>query len=533
LLSDDRSVFQVTVTNAKGSVASSSASLSVHPPLDVPTYHYDNSRTGQNTLETFLTPINVNVSSFGRIGYLPVDGKVDAQPLFLHDMNIASLGTRNVLYVATEHDSVYAFDAQSGAVLWQKSVLGPNETPSDDRGCPDAHTPEIGITSTPVIDRSRGPNGVLYLIAMSRDISGNYFQRLHALDISTGNELFGGPTAIQASFPGVGDNATGGNVAFDPKQYFDRAALLLVNGVIYTTWASHCDAHPYTSWIIGYSAATLTQASVLNLTPNGSMGAIWMSGGGPAADTAGNIYLMNGNGTFDDTLDVNGFPSHGDFGNCFLKLSTTNGLAVADYFTTYDTDFDSDSDIDFGAGGVLVLPDLTDASGKVLHLALGGGKSGAFYVLNRDAMGRFNPSRNETYQLIPFTTPLFSTPTYFSNTVYVGAVHGPIRAFTISGARLSDTSASQTAISFPYPGATTTISANGTKDAILWAVENGDPAVLRAYKARNLSNELYNSNQALSRDQFGPGNKFITPTVANGKVYVGTTDGVAIFGLLH
>ncbi len=496
---------------------------------DVVTYHNDNTRTGQNLTETVLTPSNVNSSSFGKLANFVVDGKADAQPLSLTNMSVSG-ATRNVLYVATEHDSVYAFDADSGMILWQMSMLGSGETTSDDHGCGQV-TPEIGITSTPVIDKS---SGTLYVVAMSKTGSGAYVQRLHALDVTSGAEKFGGPVTIQASFPGTGDNSSGGNVIFDPGQYEERAGLLMMNGMIYTTWTSHCDARPYTGWVMAYNASTLAQTSVLNLTPNGSEGAIWMAGTAPAADSAGNIYLLAGNGTFDTTLNASGFPSSGDYGNSFLKISTTAGLAVADYFATFDTVAQSNADNDLGSGGVLLLPDLMDGSGMTRHLALGAGKDGNIYVVDRDNMGKFNPSTNSNYQEISGALGggVFSKAAYFNNTVYYGAVGDVIKAFSISAARLSATPAGQTGNSFGYPGSTPSISANGSSNGIVWAVENANPAVLHAYDASNLSNELYNSNQAGSRDQFGTGNKFITPMVVNGKVYVGTTNSVGVFGLL-
>jgi hypothetical protein len=502
--------------------------------LDVTTYHNDQARTSQNLNEGTLTPSNVNATSFGKMGFLPVDGKVDAQPLYLSKLNIPGKGTHNVLYVATEHDSVYAFDADNGTTLWKVSLLGANETTSDARNCSQV-IPEIGITATPVIDRSRGPNGVIYVVAMSKNRTGTYFQRLHALDVTTGAEVLGGPTNIQASFPGTGDNSSGGNVIFDPKQYAERAGLLLLNGILYTSWTSHCDIRPYTGWIIGFDASSLSRKSVLNLTPNGNEGSIWMSGAAPAADSAGNIYFLDANGTFDTTVNASGFPLHANFGNSFLKLSTSAGLAVADYFAAFDTIQQSSVDGDFGSGGAMLLPDVSDSSGHVGHLAVGAGKDAKIYVVNRDSMGKFNPSTNNIYQEIQgaLSGPVFSAPAYFNNSVYYGAVGDSIKAFSISNARLSSTPSMQTSNRFPYPGASPAISANGSSNAVLWAAENGGTAILHAYDANNLSRELYNSNQSGSRDQFGAGNKFITPTVVNGKVYVGTTSGVGVFGLLH
>jgi hypothetical protein len=537
-ISDSGAKFRVLVSNSAGSATSNEAVLTVNNPppnvstADVVMYHNDIARTGQNLNETILTPANVNSTTFGKIRSLPVDGKVDAQPLYLSSQQNIAGGTHNVLYVATEHDSVYAFDADSGTQLWKVSLLGSGETTSDTRGC-DQVVPEIGITSTPVIDRSAGPHGVIYVVAMSKSGS-TYFQRLHALDVTTGAEVFGGPQNIQASFTGTGDNSSNGKVIFDPAQYKERTALLLLNGVLYTTWASHCDIRPYTGWIMAFNQTTLAQTSVLNIVPNGSEGAIWMADTGPAVDSAGNVYVLVANGDFGTAMDANGFPSNGNFGNAFLKMSTSGGLAVADYFEMSNQAAENGSDADLGSGGAIVLPDLTDGSGNVRHLAVGAGKDGHIYVVNRDAMGKFNSSSNNIYQDLTgvLGNGVFSMPAYFNNTVYYGAVGDAIKAFKITSAKLSTSPSFQSSNSFPYPGSTPSISANSTSNAIVWAAENGGTAVLHAYDATNL-HELYNSNQASGgRDQFGTGNKFITPMIVNGKVYVGTTNSVGVFGLL-
>jgi len=494
------------------------------------TYHNDNARTGQNLAETILRPDNVSAATFGKAGFFTTDGKVDAQPLLLPDVPIPGQGTHNVVYVVTEHDSVYAFDAESGAVLWHISTLGAGEVPSDGRNCSQV-IPEIGITSTPVIDPSRGPNGVIYVVAMSKNGS-TYIHRLHALDVTTGAELFGGPKTVQASVPGTGAGSSGGTLPFDPKQYEERAGLLLTNGKLITAWSSHCDIDPYTGWIMAYNPDTLAQTGVLNVTPNGSRGALWMAGAGPAADSAGNVYLLDGNGTFDTTLNGSGFPNMGDFGNAFLKVSTTGGLAVADYFATFDTVSKSNADSDLGSGGSLVLPDFVDSGGQTRHLAVGAGKDAHMYVVDRDAMGKWNPSSNAIYQDISGAIggAVFSMPAYFNGTLYYGGSGSTLKAFKIVNARVSSTAASHSPGSFSYPGTTPGISASGTTNGIVWAVENSSPAVLHAYDALDLSHELYNSNQAPSgRDTFGPGNKFITPTIVNGRVYVGTATGVAVF----
>ena len=510
------------------------ATLTVGAVTDVLTYHNDNARTGQNLTEVLLTASNVNSAQFGKVGFYSVDGLVDAEPLVTSNVAVPNNGTHNLLIVATESDSVYAFDADSGATIWQVSVLKMGETPSNDTSCPGCPLPVIGANATPVIDRTRGPNGAIYVAASSKDGSGNYYQRLHALDLALGTELFGGPVDFKATYPGVGDNSDGTNVVFDPMQYRERSGLLLLNGVIYTGWASRYDLRPYTGWILGNSASTLAQTSVLNVTPNGSGGAIWMSGAGLAADSAGNIYFAAANGVFDSTLNASGFPAGGNYGNAFMKLSTSNGLAVADYFVMSDEADQNDHDVDFGSGGVLVLPDLSDGSGQTLHLAVGAGKDTNLYVVNRDSMGKISDNNGNIYQELAgaLSGGVWSTPAFFNNSVYYGSVSNVIQAFAIRNAKLSLTATAHTANTFQYPGTTPSISANGTANGIVWALENTTPAVLHAYDASTL-NELYNSSQASGgRDQFGAGNKFITPTIANGRVFVGTPQGVAVFGLL-
>jgi PQQ enzyme repeat len=538
VLADDGATFQVVVSNSAGSVTSAAAKLTVTAGtvmprgVDVTTYKNDLNRSGQNLAETSLTLANVAPTTFGLLRLLPVDGKVDAQPLYISQLSAAG-SSFNTVFVATEHGSVYAFDSDSGATLWHVSLLGAGETPSDTRGCSQV-IPEIGITSTPVIDRSAGAHGTLYVVAMSIDTSSNYHQRLHALDLSTGAELLNGPVDIAASFPASGTATS----TFDPKSYEERAALLLSNGILYTSWTSHCDIAPYGGWIIAYSQATLARTAVLNIAANSSAGpAIWMAGGGPGVDAAGNIYLLAANGAFETTPDANGFPNQGDFGNSFLKISSAGaGLKVLDYFAMFNEVAESSSDQDLGSGGEMLLPDLSDSTATVRHLMVGAGKDGNLYVVDRDSMGKFNSSSNHNYQTLSGALPggIWSTPAYFNGTVYYGDVSGTLKAFTLSSAKLTATPQSQSATQFTYPGTAPSVSANGTANAIVWAHENTSPAVLHALDAGNLAHELYNSNQAAAnRDQFGAGNKYITPTVADGKVFVGTTNGVAVFGLLH
>jgi outer membrane protein assembly factor BamB len=506
---------------------------------DVTTYHYDVARDGLNSLETILTPANVNSTQFGKIGFDTADGKVDAEPLYLANLVVGGQ-FHNVLYVASEHGSLYAFDADSGTQLWKTSVIPSGETTSDDHNCSQITT-EIGITSTPVIDRKQGPNGTIFTVAMSKDASGKYHQRLHALDITTGAAISGSPSEITASVPGTGDNSQNGTVVFDPSQYAERAALLLLNGNIYTAWTSHCDIGLYTGWVMAYSETSLQQTQLLNLTPNGHMGSIWMSGDGLAADSSANIYLLDANGTFDTTFDANGHPANGDYGNAILKLTTNGGLAIADYFEPYNTVSESSRDVDLGSGGALLLPDQTDPTGAVHHLIVGAGKDQNIYLANRDNLGKFNPSTAPAdpniYQKI--TGQLaglnYTTPAYFNGVLYYGSDGDTLKAFPLTNAKMALAPSSQSVATFAHPGTTPAVTANGLQNGILWAVESGlsNPAVLHAYDPANLAHEFYNSNQAANnRDAFGNGNKFITPLIVNGKVYIGTQTGVAVFGLL-
>jgi len=496
---------------------------------DVLTYHNNNARTGV-AKETILTLANVNSAMFGKLFIVPADGLVDAQPLYVSNVSIAGV-SHNLLIVASEHGTVYADDADTGANIWHVTTLKSGETTSDDRGCGQV-SPEIGITSTPVISRPKTGNPLIYVVAMSKDSSGSYHQRLHALDATTGAELHNGPVDISAKYPGTGDNSSGGNVIFDPAQYKERAGLLMIGNTVYLAWASHCDIRPYTGWIMGYNATTLAQTTVLNVTPNGNEGAIWGAGAGMASDGNGNIFLLDANGLFDSTLNASGFPEHGDYGNAFLRLTTKGGLAVNDYFEMDNESQENGSDTDLGSGGTLLVSE-KDSSDKVWELAVGSGKDGNLYVVDRTNLGKFNSGSNKIYQELSGVLPggIWSMPASFNGNIYYGPVGSPILAFNFQNARLQDTPVAKTANAFGYPGATPSVSTSGGH-GIVWAAENVNPAVLHAYDAKTLQ-EIYNSNQAANdRDHFGSGNKYITPTIANGKVYVGTTNGVGVFGLL-
>lgn len=529
--------FYVIATNSAGSATSNTVTLTVNPvvasSVNVLTYHNDNGRTGQNLSETTLTTSNVKSSLFGKLGFLPVTGLVDAEPLYASNLTLNG-ATHNVVFVATEHDLVYAFDADNFTQLWQVSVLGANEMTSDNRGC-DQVTPEIGVTSTPVIDLKAGLHGTIFVVSMTKDSGGNYHHRLHALDLTTGAEQTGSPVTISASF--TIPNSNGQLTTFSPAQYKERAALLLLNGVVYLAFSSHCDDGPYQGWLMSYNETSLAQVSVLNVTPNGGDGAIWMAGDGLAADASNNIYFLDGNGTFDTSLTGSGFPTDGDYGNAFVKVSTTgNVMQVADYFNMHNTVTESNSDEDLGSGGDIVLPDLMDGGGKTWHLAVGAGKDKIIYLVNRDSMGKFSASSDSAiYQEITSSGldgGVWAMPAYFNSTIYYAGVGDTLKAFSIVNAKIVAPAGSQSSASYSYPGAIPSVSANGTSNGIVWAVQNSNGGVLHAYDATNLSIELYNSNQASgSRDQFSD-NKFITPMIANGKVYVGTPTGVIVFGIL-
>ncbi len=545
---DNGATFSVVVSNAIGSATSTNAVLTVTAAsagTDVTTYKNDQSRTGQNLTEKTLTPANVNSTSFGKLRMLTTDGKVDGQPLYLSSISINGV-SHSVVYAATENDSVYAFDANTGTQLWTVHLVPAGETPSGPVNC-DEITPTIGITATPVIDRAAGAHGTIYVVAMTVSSDGTtYHHRLHALDLTTGAEIAGGPTDITASYP-----ASSGSITFDQMQYVAKSGLLKLNGTIYIAWTSHCDNQFYTGWIMGYSQTTLKQTTVLNVAPNsGGIGpAIWMSAGGLAADSSGYIYLITANGAFEQTLDSSGFPNMGDYGNAFLKLSTAGGqLSVADYFSPSTTAFLTSNDLDLGSGAIVLLPDVTDSGGTLRHLAVGAGKDGNIYVVNRDSMGHFSSTGNNIWQQLTGvlgnkgTNPttgiggVWSTPAFFNGVLYYCPNGGEISAFPVSQAKLATSPSSVTAVAFPYPGASPTISANGTSNAILWAaMRNGSTgSALYAYDATNLANMLYNSNQAAGgRDALGASIKFVAPTIADGKVFVQQTNGVAVFGLLN
>jgi hypothetical protein len=496
------------------------------------TYHNDPARTGQNLAETILTPADVNVSDFGKLFTDAVDGAVYAQPLYKSGVAVPGQGTLNLVFVATEHDSVYAFNADSaGAPVWQDSFLNPAAGVTSVAGSDlNATTigPEFGITGTPVIDPA---GNTMYVVAFTKEVSGSsvaYVQRLHALDLATGAEKLGGPVIIQASVPGNGQGSNGGVVSFDAFHENQRPALLLDNNLVYIAWASFNDQTPYHGWVIGYNAQTLQRAAVFNTTPDGGLGGIWQSGAGPAVDAAGYLYVITGNGTFDAGSAAT--PNQ-DVGDSFVKLSTTGGgLSLVDYFAPLNQAALEAGDEDLGSGGPLVLP---DQPGPNPHLLIGAGKDGKIFLLNRDGLGGFNPSADAVVQELPQAiTASFDSPAYFDGQVYYAGVADSLKAFALANGLLSSSPTSQSDAVFGYPGATPSVSANGAAEGIVWVVQGSGPAVLRAYRAGNLATELYDSNQAGGRDQPGAAVKFSVPTVVNSKVYVGTQSGLAVFGLL-
>ena len=498
------------------------------PFTGVLTYHNDNSRTGQNLNESVLSPANVTQSKFGKLFSYLLDGQVFAQPLYVYKVPIDGQN-HNVIYVATEHDTVYAFDADNKAssALWSVSFLnsaeGVTPIPSSDLDSP--INPEIGVTSTPVID---GNSGTLYVLAATKE-NGNYVHRLHALDITSGAEKFGGPVVIQGSVPGSGSGSSNGQITFQTKIQLQRPALLLSKGVIYLAWASYNDHGLYHGWVMAFDASTLHQIAIWNDTPNGERGGIWQSGCGLSADSAGNVYVATGNGTFDAQAGGT------NYGDSFIKL-TLNGssLSVTDYFTPFNQQTLSDEDSDLGSSGLVLLP---DQAGVNPHLGISAGKEGKIYLVNRDHLGKFQSDNDsQIVQSIPDalgTTPddrNFSSAVYWNGSVYFVGNTDAIKQFQLNSGLLSTSPVSQSSHQFGYTG-TSSISANGSGNGILWTMEAGG-SVLHAYDATNLANELYNSKQAGSRDFFGSAIRFNPPTVANGKVYVAGQTEIAVFGLL-
>ena len=512
------------------------ALATVHAQVNVTTHHNDLARDGQNVNETILAPANVNTSQFGRLFVQPIDGYAYTQPLYVPGLSIGG-ATHNVVYLATEHDSVYAFDADNNTggnanPLWHVSFINPamgiTSLNNTDVGCTDIDS-EVGITGTPVIDLS---SNTLYVVATTKE-NGSYFQRLHALDITNGSEKFGGPVVIQAVVPGTGDGSAGGNVSFDPLRNNQRPGLLLLNGLVYIGWASYCDNTPYHGWLMAYNAKSLAQVALWNSTPNGSDGGIWESGAPPAADSNGYVYLGTGNGTFD--LNTGGL----DTGDSAVKFGapSAGAIPVLDYFTPYNQATLSSSDTDLGSGGVVLFPDQPVGSAH-RHLLVEAGKQGTIYLVDRDAMGHFNAGGDtQIVQSLPGAIGgLWGTPAFWNNTLYVGGANDALEAYSFNAdgkGKLSTAPVSASPAVFGYPGTTPSVSSNGNSSGIVWATEVKYPyAILHAYDATNLSNELYNTSRSGQLPPGGPV-KFVAPTIANGKVYLSTVSQLAVYGLLY
>jgi len=497
----------------------------------VTTSQYDNARTGADVRETILTSRNVNANQFGKVFALHVDGDVYAQPLYLPQIAIPGKGTHNVVFIATERDSVYAFDADapSQTPLWRATFVDSSKgieplTPEDVR-CPFI-VPSIGITSTPVIDAA---SGTIYVLARTQE-HGNYFQKLHALDVATGAEKSGSPVAIKASSPHKTLGLVSNPVDFDARSENPRAALLLSSGKVYLSWASSCDVGPYHGWMIAYDARTLQQAGVFNTSPDDEQSGIWAGDAGPAADANGNVFVAAGNGTFDAALK-----GGRDYGDSVLKLALTPaGLAVADYFTPFDQDKLNAADNDLGSGGPVLLP---DQQGPHPHVLIVGGKGGTIYVIDRDHMGKFHAGNDShAVQTLPAHDMIFGAAAYWNGHLYYLVSNDVLRDYAVQNGQLS--LSSQGTLKFIDPGATPTVSANGTKDGIVWAIQTkgfqsaNRQAILHAFEAGNVARELYNSGENTPRDGAGLTLRFTIPTVANGRVYIGTKNEVDVYGLL-
>ena len=528
--------FKVTDSSSPALTQTANLTLTITqqaaPSISVLTYHNDNLRTGQNVNETILTTTNVNSSKFGKLFSLPVDGPIFAQPLYMPGVTVGTQ-VHNLVFVATEHNSVYAWDADTASAtpVWTVSFNNPAAgvtaipcaEAASGRGNCSTITPEFGITSTPVIDSS---TGTLYVVASTKEVSGgttSYVYRLHALSVTTGQEKFGGPVALQA---------TSGSVTFIPIQHLQRPGLLLVNGVVYIGFGSHGDISPWYGWLLGYSASTLKQVLAFNASPNAGDSGIWQSGAGPASDATGNIYLNTGNGGFD--VNTGGI----DYGDSIVKLNSSG--TVLDYFTPYNQATLDATDADLGASGLVLLP---DQAGTYAHVLVSASKQGVIYSVNRDGMGKYNAASNQNIQSLAglSSSGLFGSPAYWNGNVYFAAWNDYLRAFQVINGTLALTSHSSVTLAFP--GATPSVSSNGTNNGIVWIIQENVPndtvinnpptAVLRAYDATNLATELYDSTQATgNRDAAGGAVKFAVPTVANGKVYVGNSNQVTVYGLL-
>jgi hypothetical protein len=507
---------------------------------DVLTARNDNSRSGQNLEETVLNTKNVNPQQFGKLYTLPVDGYVYAQPLYKSQLTIPGSGVRDVVFVTTEHASVYAFDASgknlTQGYLWKVSFIDSSSeirtVPAADVGTNDI-VPEIGITGTPVIDSN---TNTLYVVAKTKELVGgtpNWVQTLHALDLATGMEKMNGPIKIQAAIPGWGAGSSNNIVSFDPRIEDQRAALAIVNGGVYIAWAAHGDQGQYHGWVIGYSTNDIRQQlGAWSDTPNGLGGGIWMSGGGIAADTAGNLYVASGNGTFQ--------PSYENYGDTAFRLSTGKGIQLADSFTPNNQLALDAADNDMGTSDMLLLP---TQPGTRPHLLITADKSGTLYLLDRDNLGGYsNTNLNNDVDEISIGSTIHNNLSYFNGSIYVGGDGNPVITYQLANGTVSHTPNSRSQHSFGQnyanaSGTSVSISANGTSEGIAWALDNFmngvGPAILFAFDASDLGNLLYSSEQAPNgRDQAGRAVKFTVPTIANGRVFVPNVNAITVYGLL-
>ena len=528
-----------------GVAALLAGTLGAQAQTPILTHHYDTARTGQNTSETILTPTNVNSTTFGKLPFkLSVQGYVYAQPLYVPNVTIPGQGPHNVVYVATEHDFLYAFDADNGTQLWYDDFLinGARTVLPSDVGNTQDINPEMGITGTPAIDTSaESGNGTLYVVVNTVE-SGNIIYRLHALDITTGAEKFGGPVVLSASVPGTAPDGNGSTVPFNPQWANQRPGLLFYNGYVYIGFSSHGDNGPWHGWILAYNATTLAQTGVWCTSPNGKGNGIWGAGSGIAMDSSGNAYVATGNG--DDTVTTPAPPPSTtiDYGDSIVRFGLANGVPLPnDYFTPYNQGSLDGSDEDVGSGGVLVVPTQT---GPYPDILIQCGKQGQIYVVDRDKLTNDGShycngcsSNPEIIQTVTGDGGLWSMPAYWNENVYMWANGGHLSQYSLANGMLSASPVYQSGETNGFPGATPAISSSGTTNGIVWAVEtdaytSSGPAILRAYNANNVSSLLYGSNLTSGRDTLGPAVKFVVPVVTNGKVYVGAQQEVDVFGLL-
>jgi len=546
----------IVATSAADATKTGSAKIAVTDLAGVFTHHNNVARDGTNTQELALTPATVTTATFGKRFACAADGAIYTQPLWVPGLTVNG-AIHNVILVATQHDSVFAFDADSSpcVTLWQAQLLLPlhggtsSETPVPTadvgNGFQDIR-PEIGITGTPVINPAAS---TLYVVSKSENLTGTFFQRLHALDLATGNEKPGSPVIITAFVPGTGDGSTGGVLTFNPQTEHQRSALALSNGIVYIAWASHEDKNPYHGWILGYDASNLAQVKVLNVSPDGFRTGIWMAGEAPAFDSAGNLYVTTGNGTFDADQAL---PPKSDYGDSILKISTSTALTVTGWFTPYNQAFLDTQDLDLGSSGVVILPDQPTSP---THLLVAAGKQGQLYLINRDSMGSYCngcTSDNVVQSFPAFQNygSFWGSPAFWQNHLYLGgtqelpAAGDKLKVFDFNPSTHSFATApsSQSSTVFGYPGSNPSVSSQTASGGIVWAPDISSygfpaptqgPAILHAYDATNLGTELWNSSQATGgRDQAGDAVKFSVPIVANGKVYLGTRTEVDVYGLL-